>query len=909
MKSIKHLLAILFATVLVSCTQFNQLVERVDDLEQRVKVLEQLCSRFNTNITSLQTIVEALQKNDYITGIEPVMEGDDVIGYVITFRFADSITIYHGKDGKDGENGKDGEDGEDGIGGGQMPVIGVKVWSDGLYYWTINGDWLLDEDGNMVLAQGQNGKDGEDGADGEDGKDGEDGNDGAPGANGENGKDGVTPQLKIEDGYWYISLDNGKTWSNVGKATGSDGKDGEDGDSFFQNVYYDSNYVTFVLQDGTILSVPRVSGFSILFEEVQSIPAMPGKSIKLPYQIVGADPQTQIDCVPSGDWEAEIVMENYSEGYLLAKVPANPSSGKILVIATSPISGTTMQSLTFSEGVITSTETFKVSQKSTTLAVPVETNLEYEISIPKEVDWIQYIETKSPVRVDTLLFSIHENKGATRIATISLLDNCNQILQSFEIIQEESLEIKNIVFADELVKSACVAAFDQNGDGELSMAEVQNVTIIPKNFFGSNNKNVTSFDELQYFNNLKTIDISAFEYCRNLKSITFPQSLEVIDVLAFNYCKSLKSITIPEGVKTIGRDAFSSCVLLESVTLPSTLESMGMRVFYGCSALKSISIPASLSSIEDSSFNGCQMLSEVTINQGVSAIEGYAFYGCTSMRNIVIPASVDSIGVCAFNNCTQLSSITIDVNNQKYDSRSNSNAIIESASNTLLLGCSETIIPSSVKAIASKAFSSCIGLKSIAIPASVTTIGEYCFENCSALSSVDIKGEIVSIDEALFYGCKSLKEINLPNSVKSIGYSAFYGCTSLESFVLPEALTTIGGRAFSACSNLKDITISANVSTIGTRAFYGCSSLSTLTIPQRVKSIGYYGLYTNNPQGTTFFIIPTTPPTLESSESDNNDYSTFSSPRSIKVHASAVDTYRGAKGWQQYADDIVANIN
>ena len=190
------------------------LVGRVDDLESRVQRLEQLCQQMNTNISSLQTIVTALQNNDYVTGVTPITENGKIIGYTITFAKAESITIYHGKDGQDGTDGKD----------GYTPVIGVKQDTDGIYYWTLDGEWLLDDAGNKIKAQGVDGKDGqdgedgkdgqdgedgsdgtdgkdgvdgEDGADGENGKDGEDGKDGTDGINGADGKDGITPQLKI----------------------------------------------------------------------------------------------------------------------------------------------------------------------------------------------------------------------------------------------------------------------------------------------------------------------------------------------------------------------------------------------------------------------------------------------------------------------------------------------------------------------------------------------------------------------------------------------------------------------------------------------------------------------------------------------------------------------------------------
>ena len=244
---------------LLSCNHKDSLwQEVVEDLDERVETLEMLCAEMNTNITSLQTIVDVLQSNDFITSIVEIKKDGKVVGYTITFGKHDPITIYHGHDGKDGADGKDGKDGQNGADGkdGSTPVIGVAQDTDGVYYWTLNGEWLLDDNGNKLPVSGEDGKDGANGADGKDGQDGAD------------GKDGITPLLKIENGYWYISYDNGATWTQLGKATGedgkdgvdgADGKDGQDGDSMFQSVTQDENYVYFTLADGTVIKIAKAS--------------------------------------------------------------------------------------------------------------------------------------------------------------------------------------------------------------------------------------------------------------------------------------------------------------------------------------------------------------------------------------------------------------------------------------------------------------------------------------------------------------------------------------------------------------------------------------------------------------------------------------------------------------------------
>ena len=289
----RFLLSVVLATTLAltSCQfddsdiwdKFGEMEESIRDHEQRISALEELCKQMNTNIEALQTLVEALEKRDYVTNVSEVRSNGEVIGYTISFAYSDTVTIYHGKDGKNGADGKDGANGKDGY----TPQIGVMKDTDGIYYWTLDGEWLLDAKGNKIKAVGTDGKDGQDGQDGTNGSDGKDGADGTNGTDGKNGKDGVngvTPQLKIENDYWFVSYDNGATWVQLGKATGEDGKDGqdgndgadgsdgadgEDGDSIFKSVTQDDEYVYFNLSDGTMITLPKHDKENIQFEDLQ----------------------------------------------------------------------------------------------------------------------------------------------------------------------------------------------------------------------------------------------------------------------------------------------------------------------------------------------------------------------------------------------------------------------------------------------------------------------------------------------------------------------------------------------------------------------------------------------------------------------------------------------------------------
>ena len=280
----------------------------------------------------------------------------------------------------------------------------------------------------------------------------------------------------------------------------------------------------------------------------------------------------------------------------------------------------------------------------------------------------------------------------------------------------------------------------------------------------------------------------------------------------------------------------------------------------------------------------------------VTSIGDNAFWGCSGLTSVTIPNSVSYIGKYAFASCSGLTSVTVDKNNGTYDSRKNCNAIIETSTNKLIVGCNNTIIPNSVTSIGEFAFSDCSGLTSVAIPNSVTSIGESAFARCSGLTSVTFNAEkctymgsdsypvfndcinlttlnignkVTTIPNSAFRDCSGLSSVTIPNSVTSIGDYAFSSCSGLTSVTIGNSVTSIGDYAFSSCSGLTSVTIGNSVTSIGDYAFFGCTGLHSLTIGTGVSSIGQYaiGYYYNygygNRKKTVEKVIwlPNTPPT------------------------------------------------
>ena len=324
------------------------------------------------------------------------------------------------------------------------------------------------------------------------------------------------------------------------------------------------------------------------------------------------------------------------------------------------------------------------------------------------------------------------------------------------------------------------------------------------------------------------IGISAFKNCKSLKKMILPNSLKHIADNTFFGCDSLKEVSFPDSLESIGRSAFLDCGSLREVILPNSLKSMGNAAFYDCNGLKKITLPNSLKHIADKAFGYCENLKEITFPDSLESIGDNAFYGCSSLMKIYIPQSVTNIGDNAFSYNKALVSITVDSDNPVYDSRNDCNAIIHTATNTLIQGCASTVIPESV-----------------------TKIGEEAFFYCDSLKKITIPNAVGSISTQAFLGCSNLTDITFSDSLKYIGWLAFYKCEKLTTIILPDSLKDIGSEAFSHCIKLETITLPDSLKDIGSEAFYNCN-LKTIFYnnpnPQSYK----YDIFTDYENATLY---------------------------------------------------------
>ena len=838
----------------------------LNDLENRVTKLEELCKQMNTNISSLQKIVEALQDNLSISKVEQISDG-----YIIHFSDGSTATIKNGKNSED------------------APIIGVKKDTDGIYYWTLDGEWLTDEKGNKVKAQGTDGKDGVDGEDGT------------------NGKDGITPQLKIENGRWMLSMDNGKTWTDIGQATGADGTDGEDGvdgkdgtNGIFKSVTEDNDNVYFTLEDDSVITIPKSdnSKFAIAFDTTDIAILNGGESKTISYTITDATKNTVVKAIAQDGWKVKVDATSTDKGTITITAPNPIVESEILVFANDGSYRTVMVSLNCMQGQINIADnSINATSAGGTQEIKLTTNLDYTIEIPEDAQsWLSLAPETRALREDTIVFEVTANEGMQRYTTVALKDEQGKILQTIifrqlgtctEVHVETKGELENELAGYDYanIESLKITGVLNDVDflfiyhmmpklRDLDISDVNITTLPTRVFYNSKNienlilsKTLSTIDTEAFYNSalksvivpngVTTIEKCAFQNCSELKDVTFQEDSQLRTIEggysygAFYGCTSLTSIEIPASVQTIGEAAFEACVKLATVKFDkeSRLETIDSRSFYSC-PITTIDIPASVEIIGAAAFSGCTRLASVKFesNSQLKAIAGGynpsdgAFYGCTSLTSIEIPASVQTIGKAAFQECTKLATV-------KFDKESR------------------------LKTIAPGSFYRC-PITTIDIPASVQTIGEAAFQECTKLATVKfeagslletLEGYSGSLYYGAFYGCTSLTSIEIPASVQTIGAATFQGCSRLADVKFEEGskLSAIEGYccgygcygAFLGCP-LITIDIPASVQTIGEAAFQECTKLATVRFEHNSQLKSIEGGYYRSSSGSDYFSGP-----------------------------------------------------
>lgn len=402
-----------------------------------------------------------------------------------------------------------------------------------------------------------------------------------------------------------------------------------------------------------------------------------------------------------------------------------------------------------------------------------------------------------------------------------------------------------------------------------------NVRKLPEYMF-KGCKNITS---ISIPNSVETIGLYAFSDCSGLQRLVLPNSVKSIEMYTFYNCSGLTSLVIPNSVILIGHEAFSGCSSLTSLVIPDSVIRIDSGAFNNCSGLQSVAIGKSVEVMNGRCFEGCNNVKEiiyeaencenlserdplftsrgletVVFGENVKTIPHYMFEGCSNLTSIVIPDSVTSIGDYAFNNCSGLKELTIgegveDMGSKAFCGCDNLKDVIYNASNcqycTLSASLETLVFGEQVKSIPSYICQNCDKLTSITIPNSVTSIGDYAFYGCSGLESLVIPDSVTSIGSSAFYGCSGLRSVEIGRGVKAIDYMVFVGCNNIKHvlFKAEECENSSSSDFPLFPSTVETVVLGEYVKSIPSYIFKNCDKLTSINLPNSVASIGSHAFY------------------------------------------------------------------
>lgn len=699
--------------------------------------------------------------------------------------------------------------------------------ADGRWYWTLNGSWLYVNGAKVPVSVG----------------------------------DGVTPKMKIENGMWYVSYDNGTTWTEAGKATGDDGAA-----CGIVSIKEDSSGIYFEMQDGTVITIAKVLPLTIVFDVDEVGITSGGESKTIGYTLNGASENVVIKAIAHDGWRAKLNVDTKTTGTITITAPEKIVESEVLVLV-SDGERTVFAVINcyLKATVVVSSEKYEVPYSGGNVDVTLQTNMDLGVSIPVDAQsWLSLVQTKS-MMTKTLSFTILPNDNAyIRNAVVSLVDGNGRAAKTFLVSQEGDTEGLVSIHVDT--------------KGELhSVMESYDKAHIVKMKVSGNLNDVDLLDiyyempALRYLDMSDVnIDVLPAECFKNSKvtGIVLPNTVKTLSRACFSSSKISGNLVVPASCETIEPSAFYNCQALETVVFGSgsLLKTIGDNSFEDCTSLKSVVIPAACENIGASAFKNCKLLADVDFEQGshLKTIGGGyddfgrddkkyrgAFNNCVMLKSITIPASCETIGATAFKNCQSLETVVFENNSHL--------KIIGGGyySNDYYYG----------------AFSDCTSLKSIIIPASCETIESSAFKECKALENVSFEqySQLKEIgggchmyeydDGSYFYphksvlyyygafsDCVSLKSITIPASCQNIGVTAFRNCKSLESveFSHESVLTILSGGSLTPSSGYvtngkEDYSIAPPNSSVrdcySKGVFANCSSLKSVKIPSSITNI------------------------------------------------------------------------
>ncbi|CUP44362.1 leucine-rich repeat domain-containing protein [Bacteroides thetaiotaomicron] len=471
--------------------------------------------------------------------------------------------------------------------------------------------------------------------------------------------------------------------------------------------------------------------------------------------------------------------------------------------------------------------------------------------------------------------------------------NTNAYEDSIEILRNAFKKLTLNINGDFYVrfKDAVIGNYfiDLYGDGVgITKQQIQSIDKIP-NYQFKDNKEVTSFDEFQYFTGLSVLSREAFYGCSNLSSIILPSSLTLIELQAFRGT-NISNIFIPKGVKSMQQSTFEECSNLKEVIFEedSSLIELKFTQFRSCSSLIKIELPDTIEKIGDSLFKDCISLEycHYPINSKITEITANCFENCNSLKQLPLTEYIISLGLNVFKKCTSLSG-HLDLSQ------------ITSLGIGGFYGCQgiASVDISNLETIPYEAFRDCTSLNSVQFGRNLRLVDRRAFQNAS-IERLDLSyAEGLEIGEYAFCDNFSLKKLSLPNNCILNG-GCFGNVNIQEDLIIKKGWTFIGGNQFRNCRELISVEVEEGITAIPTGLLGFTTQLKTVIFPSTITEIGDSFLHGNG-WLCTFICKATVPPVIT-----GNGYIGYGPFSEMYVPDESVDAYKTAPSWSNHASQI-----
>lgn len=471
--------------------------------------------------------------------------------------------------------------------------------------------------------------------------------------------------------------------------------------------------------------------------------------------------------------------------------------------------------------------------------------------------------------------------------------NTNAYEDSIEILRNAFKKLTLNINGDFYVrfKDAVIGNYfiDLYGDGVgITKQQIQSIDKIPSYQF-KDNKEVTSFDEFQYFTGLSVLSREAFYGCSNLSSIILPSSLTLIELQAFRGT-NISNIFIPKGVKSMQQSTFEECSNLKEVIFEedSSLIELKFTQFRSCSSLIKIELPDTIENMGDYLFKDCTSLKycHYPINSKVTAINNSCFENCSSLQELPITDYITTLGSNTFRKCISLSG-HLDLSR------------ITSMGSGGFYGCQgiESVDITSLETVPYEAFRGCISLKSVEFSRKTRNINNSSFQN-TIITSLNLSHvEEITIGEAAFSGLRTLNKINLPNN-STLNYRCFADTGIQGELYIPASWVFISTGHFSNCSELTYIEVEEGRTSIPQGFISWTIKADTIIFPSTITEIGDSFLHGNG-WYPTFICKAITPPVIT-----GTGYIGYGPFSEMYVPDESVEAYKAAPSWSNHASQI-----